>query len=122
MRGTVVNYVINFKNFLTIQIYNPDSSDDCKKDWSRINWPPLFCKAQVRLEELSEEMRAFYRDYGTEPRLELTQRFSATDITLSTEMVKFLVECGFIVTDVSWVLQFQRGIFSNFVKLSIKNI
>ena len=96
----------NFYGIVNCSLY---ASEDCKKDWSRINWPPLFCKAKVDLNDLSLEMRAFYQNYGTKPRNELTQRFAASKITLSTEMIKFLVECGFVVTEINWALQYQRG-------------
>ena len=57
----------NFYGIISVSLH---ASEAGKKDWARINWPPLFCKTQVELKDLSPEMQKFYIDYNTKPRLE----------------------------------------------------
>ena len=85
------------------------ASDDCKKAWSKINWPPLFRRQTVSLTQLKPEMRKYYEEYGTKPRQELSQGFSGQEMSLSSDIIRFLMKTGFIIEKVHWVLEYQKS-------------
>ena len=96
-----------FFGLVNCDIFAPDS---VKESYKEINFPPLFLRREPKIEDLSEEMRAFYESYGTKPSPQLTVGFSATAMTLSTDYVKFLLEVGFVVSKLYWALEYQKGL------------
>ena len=95
-----------FFGIANCDIYAPDN---VKEKYREINFPPLFKRAEHLIEDLEPEMAAFYEAYGTKPSPQLTVGFSADEISLSTDYIKFLLDAGFRIRKLNWALEYQKG-------------
>ena len=101
----LINAIKNgeFYGFAEISI---DCPAEVKEKWSI--FPPIFKKYQPEWEKLCDEIKPFFHNTPSE---QLTCAFSAKNITMNTDMLKFLMDEGFIISNLNWALEYQRGCF-----------
>ena len=95
-----------FFGIANVDISAPES---VREKYRQINFPPLFKRAEHKIESLSPEMAAFYEAYGTKPTPQLTVGFEAEGMSLSSDYLKFLLDIGFLVKKLHWALEYQKG-------------
>ena len=111
-KNDLIKTIANGSLFGIIQV-SVEAPESVKKDWRKINFAPIFQKRLITADKLSTEMQKFFELNKTKVKPQLTQGFSAEKIILSSEYLAFLLECGFICTEIDWCLEYQRGFFSN---------
>ena len=72
-------------------------------------FPPCTSRKELSMEHLSPYMQQRYTEERKTPQLTVIQTYRGTQLLLLTEMVKFLMENGFNIKNVSQVIQYQPG-------------
>ena len=93
----------NFFGFLNVTMR---PSEKTRKKFDAVNFPPLFKKMQPKKCDLSQKMRYFF---DKDPAKQLTVGYDADQMTLSSNLVKFYLDEGFIIKEVHWALEYQKG-------------
>lgn len=88
--------------FMVVDLQKTKSSDK----WLRLNWPPVMQKSEILYEDLNPWMRALYepRDF---PKQTIVQRMHAKKLLLHTDLIRFYLENGFMVSKVHKVYEYQ---------------
>ena len=102
-------YSISNGSFFGILQCSVEAPENVKADWRKINFAPIFQKRLITIDQLNPEMQKFYKLSKTKQKPQLTQGFCADKIILSSEYLAFLLECGFVCTEIQWCLEYQRG-------------
>ena len=94
----------DFFGFLNITMSAPEQ---VRKKFDALDFPPLFKKYQPKKQDLSENMQQFFK---SNLRNQLTVGYNAEKMTLSSELVKFYLREGYVIDEIHWALEYQRGL------------
>ena len=88
--------------FMVVDLQKTKSSDK----WLRLNWLPVMQKAEILYEDLAPWMRNLY-DPREFPKKTIVQRMQAKKLLLHTDLIRFYLENGFMVSKVHKVYEYQ---------------
>lgn len=74
-------------------------------------FPPIYVKInEFNVEKMHEPIRSYAKEHGIKPpSCFLTTLMKGTGLVLPTEMVKFYIDEGFEITNVTKVIQYEQG-------------
>ena len=96
-----------FFGLIEIDVFAPSEViEQCKK----VNFAPIFNKIPVTREMLSSKMRkrADIYKFKLPTRDQLTLVYEANDYLCTTDMLKFFLQLGMIVTDIKYCIEYQK--------------
>ena len=92
----------NVTGFVVVDI----EPTEVAKKYEKINWPPIFVRDEILLEDLPSWLQAEVEPRNF-PKKTLVQTMHAKDILLHTRLLKFYLENGFRVTKIHKFIEYQ---------------
>ena len=92
-----------FFGFLNVTM---TASENVRKKYDSVNFPPLFKKFQPKKSDLSKNMQSFF---PAPPQNQLTVGYDAENMTLASNLLKFYIKEGYIINTINWAILYQRG-------------